>query len=361
MSSTLAIPPQRVQLYRALWDRWIIVLRILFDLGAGAHPVSWRSVADVLMVDKKTSQRYLGGLARNGQITVTGDQGYMLTSSGMAALLDNEGGEKIPLVGLNPGEKIPLVVEVVNGLEIKELTTPTTKTLVGKNPGEIFSPLALLIFEHIPDLFGGASLAWQKLPPLVIDEILLGWVAYAYDKRTSFHSPVGLIYSKLKADERPPVAYLRGYLDYLPDEFRDAIGLFEKACPRCETVFQKFGEYQQHYEKCMTTFYPELESDPADDMTENEPDETISEHILACWETVLSGLERSMPKAQYNSWVRGTIPMHFSDGTMRIAAGSAYAREWLQSRLQDTLDRSLTDVMRANVRVVIVSAETTEV
>jgi hypothetical protein len=228
--SLLSIPPRRVQLYRVLWSRWIIVLRILFDLGAGAHPVKWQAVSDVLMIDKKTSQKYLSGLVRDGHLAIAGN-GYMLTDAGMAFLRETNEGEFLPLGGKIPGEIFSPLKElvVVNDSELNQLTTPPTES--GKNPGEIFSPLAKLIFEHIPDIFDGSQLVTTRLPwkqDAFQDTLLLGWVAYAYDKRTSLSSPVGLIYRKLQSDERPSVKYLECPARYLPESFLINIGLVQQ-------------------------------------------------------------------------------------------------------------------------------------
>lgn len=229
--STLAIPPKRVRLYRVLWDRWIIVLRILFDLGAASHPVKWRAVADVLLVDKKTAQKYLAGLVRDGHLALAGEA-YMLTEAGMDMLQEHEQGENFPLEGKNPGEKFSPLKEVVvvNESKLNLLTPPTPK--LGKIPGENFSPLVKLVIEHIGVLFEGSQMVTQKLPEFS-DEILLGWLAYAYDKRTSLNSPVGLVYSKLQRDERPPVEFMRNPTDYLPGAFLQLIGL-QEASPEVE-------------------------------------------------------------------------------------------------------------------------------
>ena len=271
--STLAIPPKRVRLYRVLWDRWIIVLRILFDLGAGAHPVKWRAVADTLMVDKKTCQKYIAGLVRDGHIAPAGD-GYMFTQAGMDVLLENTGGEFLPLGGKNTGENFsPLVVEVVNvNSESVNLTSTTPK--LGINPGEKFSPLAKLVIEHIPDLFDGSKLTTEKLPPIVIDEIFLGIVAYAYDKRTSLNSPVGFIHYSVSNDKRPGMEYCKNYADYLPETFLEVIGLLQKTCSRCEAVFQALTAYEVHWAECIMTQQPEDETDEPE-MLEFKADATV--------------------------------------------------------------------------------------
>ena len=365
--STLAIPPKRVRLYRVLWDRWIIVLRILFDLGAGAHPVKWRAVADTLLVDKKTSQKYINGLVRDGHLVLAGE-GYMLTQAGMAVLLENDGGEYFPLEGINTGENVsPLVVEVVNvKSESVKLTSTTTK--LGENPGEKFSPLAKLVIEHIPDLFDGSKLTTEKLPPIVIDEIFLGIVAYAYDKRTDLNSPVGFIHYSVSTDKRPGMEYCKNYADYLPESFLEAIGLLQKVCPRCEAVFQSLTAYDTHWAECIMTQQPDDETEePA--TLEIKADATVTVGLLnngqglsaeQAWQSVLGQLQMEMPRSSFDTWVRDTKAIHFSENTLSVGVINAYARDWLENRLQSTVERLLVGILNREVSVQFVVAVETE-
>lgn len=324
--STLAIPPKRVRLYRVLWDRWIIVLRILFDLGAGSHPVKWRAVADTLLVDKKTAQKYIMGLVRDGHLAIAGE-GYMLTETGMAFLQEIEAGEFLPLEGKNPGEKFsPLKESVVVDSELIKLT-PTTPKL-GKNPGENFSPLANLIIQNIPDLFAGSPLTLTGLLPWDSDEILLGWVAYAYDKRTSLLAPVGLLYSKLQRGERPPMEYARNYGSYLPDEFLRAIGLL---------ISEPVEEDQPE---------PDPVPTPARELSEAE----IMVQLLAENSTNVG--------AVCVSW----SPLSFEQGILRIGVKTeAHRRAWVQ-RMGAEVNRLLGELTgNPQARVEFVVAVETEV
>lgn len=377
--STLAIPPKRVQLYRVLWDRWIIVLRILLDLGAGSHPVRWRAVADTLLVDKKTAQKYIMGLVRDGHITTAGD-GYMLTQAGMDALLENSGGgDFLPLEGKNPGENFsPLVVEVVDSeSELKQLTTTTTSKL-GKNPGENFSPLALHVIQHIPDIFSGSELTINGLPPLVIDEILLGWVAYAYDKRTSLNAPVGLIHSKLKRDERPPMEYVKNYVDYLPETFLEVLGLIEFECGYCHTVFEtrialEEHEKAEHPYRCMecNAWFESEDAERAHYDKKHNPDRyfekqqaelAVQPDIMAgkTWARLLAMLKDDMPRASFETWVQDSKAIGLAGGLLTVAVRNSYARDWLESRLQSTVERLLVGILNAQVKVEFVVAVETE-
>jgi hypothetical protein len=347
--STLAIPPKRVRLYRVLWDRWIIVLRILFDLGAGAHPVRWRAVADTLFVDKKTSQKYINGLVRDGHVAVAGD-GYMLTKAGMAFLQEINEGEIPPLEsGKNPGENFsPLVVEVVNESDSESRLTPPPPPKLGKNPGENFSPLAKAIIEHLPSIFDGSQLILTNLPWTLDEEfqdtLLLGWVAYAYDKRTSLSAPVGLIYSKLQRQDRPSIKYMEYYADYLPEAFLDAIGLWRKTCVVCEKEFYSRKGYDDHFQACLEMGRPYCDDVEPEHLS--EPDKTITSEIQQAWESALQQLQADLPRAAFETWVQEALPVRQTEGVLHIAARNEYAQRWLTNRLTE----KITSLVRMPVR-----------
>lgn len=263
--TTLAISPKRVRLYRGLWDRWIIILRILFDLGAGAHPVKIRAVADTLLVDKKTCQKYMAGLVREGRITAAGD-GFMLTQAGMDVLLENERGEFLPSQGINPdsgenfsppeppetdesgqnstpepsqtginpeiGENfspLKIVKTVVVDSESKTLTTTTAKR--GEFlPGEFYSPEVQQALAQVPVLFDGAEVSLRGLPANLHIEKVLGWIAYAYDQRARLNSPCGLIYTRLRDESKSPyIKYMRAPENYLPEDYLRAIDRWQES------------------------------------------------------------------------------------------------------------------------------------
>jgi chromosomal replication initiator protein len=58
-----------------------------------------------------------------------------------------------------------------------------------------------------------------------------------------------------------------------------------------------------------------------------------------------------MPKAAYDTWVRNAEFISFEDGSFIIGVPNAYARDWLQSRLQSTVKRSLAGIMNRSIEV----------
>lgn len=368
--SSLAIPPKRVRLYRLLWDRWIIILRILFDLGAGAHPVRWQAVADILLVDKKTSQKYMAGLVRDGHLALAGN-GYMLTEAGMEFLQEHEAGEFLPLGGKNPGETFsPLKESVVVVNDLKQLTPPPPES--GKNPGEIFSPQAKAIIECIPDLFDGSQLLTDGLPWVLDefqDQLLLGWVAYVWDKRTSLTSPVGLIYSKLRSQERPSLKYLEHPEEYLPDDMLEKLRLIEFECTFCTEHFPTREERSQHegikhaYRclECSATFETqdkEREHYAAHHAPVRSNIETLQSDSEAgkAWQTILQLLQDEMPKASFDTWVRDTVAMRLETDRLIIGTRNSYARDWLTNRMTDRINTLLVGVVGPSIWVNFVVA-----
>jgi chromosomal replication initiator protein len=58
-----------------------------------------------------------------------------------------------------------------------------------------------------------------------------------------------------------------------------------------------------------------------------------------------------MPRASFDTWVRDTRPISYEGGILTIAVRNAYARDWLESRLESTVSRLLVGILNANVKV----------
>jgi chromosomal replication initiator protein len=69
------------------------------------------------------------------------------------------------------------------------------------------------------------------------------------------------------------------------------------------------------------------------------------------WQSVLAQLQMEMPRASFDTWVRDTRPVSYSNRTLTIGVRNAYARDWLESRLADTVTRKLISILDSNVSV----------
>jgi len=78
-------------------------------------------------------------------------------------------------------------------------------------------------------------------------------------------------------------------------------------------------------------------------------------NIEQTWKSVLEQLQRDMPRASFDTWVRDTQALSSSGGVLTVAVRNAYARDWLESRLLDTVNNILS---RDNLRVNFVVPQT---
>jgi chromosomal replication initiator protein len=74
-------------------------------------------------------------------------------------------------------------------------------------------------------------------------------------------------------------------------------------------------------------------------------------NIDQAWQSVLSQLQSEMPKASFDTWLSDTRPIALENGSLRVGAPSAYARDWLESRLGSTISRLLVGILDSNVGV----------
>ncbi len=78
------------------------------------------------------------------------------------------------------------------------------------------------------------------------------------------------------------------------------------------------------------------------------------------WQSALGQLQMEMPKASFDTWVRDTRMIRCEEGVITIGVRNAYARDWLDSRLSDTVTRIMTDIMGQGVEVRFVVASEAE-
>ena len=63
------------------------------------------------------------------------------------------------------------------------------------------------------------------------------------------------------------------------------------------------------------------------------------------WQATLGQLQMEMSKAAFDTWVRNTELISCQDNTFVIGVQNAYARDWLENRLNSTVTRLLTGLM----------------
>jgi hypothetical protein len=79
-------------------------------------------------------------------------------------------------------------------------------------------------------------------------------------------------------------------------------------------------------------------------------------NIEQTWKSILDQLQSDMPRASFDTWVRDTKALSYSDGVLTVAARNAYARDWLESRLVDRVNHMLGNV-NAQVNFVVAQSD----
>jgi hypothetical protein len=88
-----------------------------------------------------------------------------------------------------------------------------------------------------------------------------------------------------------------------------------------------------------------------------QKDETVTERVEQWWQSVQGQLQMEMPKASFDTWVRGTAPIHYEDGLLQICASTALARQWLEERLTSTAVRLLQGLANQTIQIQFVVRE----
>ena len=62
------------------------------------------------------------------------------------------------------------------------------------------------------------------------------------------------------------------------------------------------------------------------------------------WKATLGELELQMTKATFNTWLKDTSLLRHKDNLYVIGVRNAYAKDWLENRLRDTILRTLSTI-----------------
>ncbi len=63
------------------------------------------------------------------------------------------------------------------------------------------------------------------------------------------------------------------------------------------------------------------------------------------WKATLGELELQMTKATFNTWLKGTCLLRCEGNIYVIGVRNAYAKDWLENRLHDTILRTLSAIV----------------
>lgn len=184
----------------------------------------------------------------------------------------------------------------------------------------------------------------------------LALIAHAYDQRTRAERPKGIdtparfAFCSLRDGKRAQEKYRQGWESYLPEEFLMAVGLLSAEC-ECGAVFETTDALKEHQAMMLICewgcgFRCHTAEELNDHQKTHEPKHAEyhplpeTDRGARAWKVLREELQNELPKASYETWVKDGFAAQVDvDGeTLVVAVRNEYAREWLESRLQNKVD-----------------------
>lgn len=179
-----------------------------------------------------------------------------------------------------------------------------------------------LIFE--PRRHG--KLNWRDTFLVGMPERLIGWIAKAYQDRERLNLPLGFIVKHLTQNDVPDPYYTDNYMQILPEIYLAAIG---------DITVEMHVDVGSGDEQT----FVQIETHAADD-----------ELWKKNWKAALDQLKLQMPRNTFD-YVKDTMAIRYDGNTLVVGVPNDHLREWLESRMQSTVDRLLVGLFGQNVNV----------
>ena len=185
------------------------------------------------------------------------------------------------------------------------------------------------------------------LPPgLEVDpQILLSLLAEAYTNRNRLRKPARVVAANLREGRQPSRKFLLDPRTYLPAEF-------------VRKLYKVLAVSEPEYERDATEadeaeLPPEIHNVGGSDAVTNPAPPSKSARL---WRQARDELERSLPKASYESYVRPLAAVDYDaeEGQLFLEAPDGQSCAWLDSHLKRILERLMVGITGETVRVVFV-------
>jgi hypothetical protein len=258
------------------------------------------------------------------------------------------------------------------------------------------------MISNLPLLFDPMEFGLLEMRPVFRDlepQFVLGWIVKAYQDREKLRvggGPIGLIVKRLSAGEAPNPFYVEHCVEILPESYLEKVGgliEFECGCDFCHRKFDLRAERDAHEKaehpyqcmECTAWFLTEAEEKTHYDQVHN-PDNLDRKHAdlvplmvqadisvttrlnngqsmspAQAWQSVLGQLQIEMPRASFETWVRDTQVVRYDGNALTVIVRNSYARDWLENRIQSTVERMLVGILNQSVKVVFTVAQDVEV
>lgn len=366
-------PEERLFLQRI--EKTAMVFLLMFKIYP--TPINSDNLAFEMKWDSRRSKKMLDELSSDGFTALMKGQGYVLTSQarGMVAeFFSNLISLPLEAQALAQGSQAQAlsgqVLETthvtvaqdesthsVRALVVGDSLTTDLKTDLTTTPTQVAQnvqwPSVEKILAATPILFGMPGVVRGSLP---LDDMLphhmLAVLAHCYDLRQTRTNPKGLIkpanmaYVMLRDDKQPREVYSEDPLAYFPDKFLEVLGLLAQSAHGCSLCGKKYAtqeELQDHQLTCEPATKSVVQAVSLSVVDDVSP--VLLHDGINAWEQVKSQLRTEMPRASFDTWVEHAELVSFAEGVLKIGVRNDYAREWLESRLTQFVERLLIGIL----------------
>ncbi len=265
-----------------------------------------------------------------------------------------------------PVQEIALIQGNRKLIVVDDEQTRTMKCLV-ENLHLAFDPEIFSVLEWRDDFLAG------------IPERVKGWIAKAYQDRenlTRGGGALGLIVRHILQQDAPHRYFVENFRKILPVEYLEAIGELDIECVYCTDHFSTRAARDEHQRSAHANHCDECGADFATaDLLKTHfkeehdpyrvqktapaftPNLETNDEAGKLWQTILGLLAQEMPRASFDTWVRDTEPVRYDGNTLVIGTRNAYARDWMENRMTETVERILIRVENKKVNVSFVVPE----
>lgn len=331
---TTILPPHDLAVFRSIAKTAAVLLVCLrIDEIYPGRAIADFEIADILEADPRTINKQMRSLSASGLMFEQRENKYVVTVLGRNTLMAYRNAatlsiEETKIYSETPELCAQNVLHDMNDDEAKNVLINESSSIM------IERTKCVQYLEATHLLFGSAvsTTDIQDSKP----EYALAWIAKAYAdrKNPALKNPPGMVYAKLKKQERPPLNWLKDPTKGLPKEYLAEIGLWQ------ETQFDDESD---------------LDDDPkpicADETVNAQLNDGKSMSAAQAWQSVLGQLQLEMPRHSFDNFVRDTYPVHYEDNVIKIRSANSVVCAWLEDRLLSTVERLLVGILNQHVQV----------
>lgn len=316
MTALSVVPPADQQRWHESYKAAPLVIILLYMRTRGDRPVTQSEISENFMIARNTAATALRKLALQGLIgKVDHNKGYILTEGGRQRLLgldEQPGCSKIEHPSLKES-----FFKLKDSKDLKDMKERKNEMLKNCAPEKILSETG--------KLWPGREVVTFGLSKDLQPDFILAWIAQAYDQHQlgKISYPWALVYRRLQTNRTlPDKKYQADPLQYLPNDFLVALNLAEPSVIDADDYAGCEGIIRVSKYTCVV-----------DGFVDN------------AWARVLKELGKEMPKASFETWVMNTSAVHYENNILSIAVCNQYAKDWLESRLTDTVEKMLVGIL----------------